>query len=127
MINVIIFLSIVAWLLIYLKYKKALFVLPYLLIGFITPFYNILDSKIFVKIFGCGCVPIAQTNMLNIAFNANDLRRLVYTIISILMLLLGIKISKNFKSKSVRVIYNIPILIFNLLATYQICQLYMWG
>ena len=96
MINVIIFLSIVAWLLIYLKYKKALLTLPYLLIIFITPFYNILDSKIFVDVFGCGCVPIAQTNMLNIAFNANDLRRLVYTIISVLMLLLGIKISNNF-------------------------------
>lgn len=127
MINVIIFLSIVAWLLIYLKYKKALFVLPYLLIVFITPFYNILDSKIFVEIFGCGCVPITQTNMFNIAFNANDLRRLIYFIISILMLLLGIKISKNFKSKRVRVIYNVSILILNLLATYQICQLYMWG
>ena len=127
MINVIIFLSIVTWLLIYLKYKKALLTLPYLLIIFITPFYNILDSKIFVDVFGCGCVPIAQTNMLNIAFNANDLSRLVYTIISVLMLLLGIKISNNFKSKSVRVIYNVYILIFNLLATYQICQLYMWG
>lgn len=127
MINVIIFLSILVWLLIYLKYKKAIFALPYLLIVFITPFYNILDSKIFVDIFGCGCVPIAQTNMFNIPFNANDLRRLIYFIISILMLLLGIKISKNFKSKRVRVIYNVSILILNLLATFQICQLYMWG
>lgn len=115
------------WIIIYVKNKKAIRALPYLIIVFITPIYNILDSKVFVEIFGCGCVPSVQTNMFNSSFNANDLRLTVYTIISILMLFLGIKISKKFKTKKAKIIYNITILIFNIILTYQICQMYMWG
>lgn len=117
----------VAWIILYVKNKKVIIALPYLLIHFITPIYNILDQKIFVEIFGCGCVPIAQTNMLNIDFNANDLRRVVYIIMSFAMLVLGIKLSKKFVSKKARIIYNISIIIFNIVLTYFICMRYMWG
>ena len=117
----------VIWIIVYIKNKKAILVLPYLLMSFITPFYNILDSKIFVEIFGCGCVPIEQTNMFNIDFNANDLRRVIYSIITILMLILGIKLSKKFDSKKTKIIYNITIIIFNIALLVFICKRYMWN
>lgn len=127
MINIGIVILILIWIVTYIKNKKTLRTLPYLLIIFITPFYNILDSKIFVKVFGCGCVPIAQTNMFNIDFNANDLRFVVYNILSVLMLVIGIYISKDYKNRYIRFIYNITIIIFNLILSYLICSLYMWG
>ena len=125
--EVVLLLVLVIWIIVYIKNKKAILVLPYLLMSFITPFYNILDSKIFVEIFGCGCVPIAQTNMFNIDFNANDLRRVIYSIITILMLILGIKLSKKFDSKKTKIIYNITIIIFNIALLVFICKRYMWN
>lgn len=125
--NVLILLILILWLVIYLKNKKATLALPYLLMSFITPIYNILDYNVFVEIFGCGCVPITQTNMFNIDFNANDLRLVVYNVIAILMLILGIKLSKKFNSKKAKIIYNITIIIFNLLLAALICKRYMWN
>ena len=123
MINLIMIIPILIWIIVYTKNRKAIRALPYLLMISITPIYNILDSKIFVKIFGCGCVPIAQTNMFNIDFNANDLRFVIYNIISFIMLILGIVISKKFKTKKAKIIYNTTIIIFNLILVYQICRL----
>jgi len=117
----------VLWIIVYIKNKKAILALPYLLMSFITPIYNILDSKIFVEIFGCGCVPIAQTNMFNIDFNANDLRRVIYSIITILMMFLGLKLSKKIISKKTKILYNITIIIINIILTVLICKRYMWN
>jgi len=117
----------VIWIIAYILNKKAKLALPYMLMAIITPFYNILDSKFLVDVFGCGCVPIAQTNMFNIDFNANDLRRVIYSIITILMLVLGIKLSKRFDSKKVRIIYNVTIIIFNIVLSVFICKRYMWN
>ena len=98
--DVLLAIILVIWIIVYIKNKKAILALPYLLMSFITPLYNILDSKIFVEVFGCGCVPIVQTNMFNIDFNANDLRIVIYSIITILMLILGIKLSKKLLGKN---------------------------
>ena len=125
--DVLLAILLVIWIIVYIKNKKAILVLPYLLMSFITPLYNILDSKIFVEVFGCGCVPIAQTNMFNIDFNANDLRRVIYSIITILMLILGIKLSKKFNSKKAKIIYNITIITFNIVLAALICKRYMWN
>lgn len=125
--DVLLAIVLVTWIIVYIKNKKAILALPYLLMSFITPFYNILDSKVFVEIFGCGCVPIAQSNMFNIDFNANDLRRVIYSIITILMLILGIKLSKKFDSKKIKIIYNVTILIFNIALLVIICKRYMWN
>jgi hypothetical protein len=94
---------------------------------FLTPIYNILDQKIFVEIFGCGCVPSAQTNMFNIDFNANDLRLIVYNILAIFITFLGLFLSRNIESKKLKIIYVLTILVFNSLLAYTICQLYMWA
>lgn len=37
--------------------RKGLSFAPFLVMILITPIYNILDSFLFVDIFGCGCVP----------------------------------------------------------------------
>lgn len=72
--NILLFIVLIVWIIFYLKNKNTILTLPYLLMIFITPIYNILDQTIFVEIFGCGCVPTAKTNIFNIDFNANDLR-----------------------------------------------------
>lgn len=115
------------WIIVYLKNKKAILALPYLLILFITPIYNILDQKVFVKVFGCGCVPYTQTNMFNINFNANNLRFVVYIILSIALTILGIFLSKRIESKILKIIYVITIFVINILLTFKICQLCMWA
>lgn len=115
------------WIIVYLKNKKAILALPYLLILFITPIYNILDQKVFVKVFGCGCVPYTQTNMFNINFNANNLRFVVYIILSIALTILGIFLSKRIESKISKIIYVITIFVINILLTFKICQLCMWA
>lgn len=117
----------VVWIILYIKNKNVIKALPYLLMIFITPFYNFFDQKVFVEIFGCGCVPIAQTNMFNIDFNANDLRRLVYSVIAILVFVLGIFLSKKIESKKKKTIYILTILLFNILLALKICQMYLWA
>ena len=125
--HIILLIILVLWIIIYLKNKKVILSLPYLLMIFFTPIYNILDQKIFVKIFGCGCVPYTQTNMFNIDFNANDLRLLVYNILAVAITVLGLFLSKKIKSKKIKVIYILTILVFNILLSFKISQLYMWA
>lgn len=115
------------WLAAYLKNKKAKFFLPFLILIFITPFYELLDQLLLVKIFGCGCVPSTQTNMLHIAFNANDLRLSIYCILNLIIILYSSKIIKTFKNKSSKNIYIISIFIFNIIIIYLINTIFMWG
>lgn len=100
--DIILVIILALWIIIYLKNKKAILSLPYLLMLFFTPIYNILDQKIFVEIFGCGCVPSAQTNMFNIDFNANDLRLIVYNIFALLLLSSVYFYQKRLKIKKLR-------------------------
>ena len=102
-------------------------VVPYVVMPLITPFYNILDSKVFVEVFGCGCVPIAQTNMLGIGYNANDLRMTVYSVLAILMTALGNYISKVFPRNSDRMVYCASIFIINVVMMIAIYKRFMWG
>ena len=102
-------------------------VLPYLYLLFITPLYNVLDRYIFVEVFGCGCVPSTQTNMLNISFNANDLRTLVYFLSAVLMAIMGALNSKNFKNGNLRILYIFTIIICNLTVAYTIIENYKWN
>ena len=124
---IILLIILVLWIIIYLKNKKVILSLPYLLMIFFTPIYNILDQKIFVKIFGCGCVPITQNNMFNIDFNANDLRLLVYNILAVAVTVLGLFLSKKIKSKKIKIIYILTVLVFNILLAFKISKLYMWA
>ena len=116
------------WLtLLYKKSKKIILSLPYLLIIFITPFYIFLDQHILVEILGCGCVPMYQTNMLNIPFNANDLRIVVYSILTIICLIIGVLLSKKIDNKVHKIIYVLLILIFNVLFSIFVHQISFYG
>lgn len=114
------------WVITYIKKKRVILTLPYFLMIFITPIYHMLDTKIFLKIFGCGCVPSTQTNMLNIDFNANNLRFMVYNIMAIVITVLGLFLSKKIDSKKLKVIYVLTIFITNILLAFKICRMYMW-
>ena len=124
--NIILLVVFVTWIILLLKNKKTLLSLPYLLMIFITPIYNILDQKMFVDIFGCGCVPYTQTNMLNIDFNANNLRIVVYSIVAILISILGVVLSKKIDNRKNKIVYVGAVIIFNFLLALQICRLYTW-
>ena len=39
------------WLVVYFKNKKAKYILPYLILIFITPFYELLDKLLFLKVY----------------------------------------------------------------------------
>lgn len=122
-----IILLLIVWIICYIKNKKAMMVLPYLYLLFITPLYNLLDRYIFVEVFGCGCVPSTQTNMLNISFNANDLRTLVYFFSAVWMAIMGALNSKNFKNSNLRILYIFTIIICNLTVAYTIIENYNWN
>ena len=80
--------------------KKLVAMMPFITIPILIPIYCFLDSLVLVEIFGCGCVPSTQTNMLNIPFNANDLRLAVFSVLTICMTIWSIAISKSFQRKS---------------------------
>lgn len=114
------------WLVVYFKNKKAKYILPYLILIFITPFYELLDKLLFLKVFGCGCVPETNKNMLGIGFNANDLRITCYFLLSIFIFWYSFKLSKGFKRKDEKIVYGVSTLIINLFVIYFINKIFMW-
>ena len=107
--------------------KKWMAILPFVIMPvFVLP-YQILDSLLLVDIFGCGCVPGAQTNMLNIPFNANDLRRVVFFALTILLSVWSVRISKKFKSKSAKILYILAVIIVNIALTLWVVKTFMWA
>ena len=106
------------------KWKASL---PFLIMPAVTPIYNILDHLVFVDVFGCGCVPEAQTNMLNIPFNANDLRRTVFFLLAIALFGWSIRLSKSFKSKIVRTIYCVTALVCNVILAIWVVKSFLWS
>lgn len=107
--------------------KKIKYVLPYIAMPILTPFYNLLDRFVIVEVFGCGCVPSAQTNMLNIAFNANDFRFVFYFALTVVMTIVGVKMSKDLSKKALRILYGISVLTVNSLLCMEICKAFMWN
>lgn len=101
--------------------------LPIIIMPIFIPVYRILDSLILVDVFGCGCAPFTQTNMLNIPFNANDLRLLVFAILAIILSVWGINISKIFRSKVIKTIYCVAVVLINTLLTIWVVNTFMWA
>ena len=107
--------------------KKLIPVLPFAIMPVFIPVYSILDSLIFVDVFGCGCVPDSQTNMLNIAFNANDLRVTVFFALAVLLFVWSAFIAKGFPKKVVRIIYCAAAIVLNLLLAAWVAKNFMWA
>jgi len=125
MINLICLAILIIWIVLMIKNKKNYLLLPYLLGIFILPLYNYLDKKFFLNIFGCGCVPISQTNMLNIPYNANDLRLTVYLVLSVILTIVSIIFSKTLEDD--KILYVISVLIVNLIITFVTWKMFMWA
>jgi len=107
--------------------KKLIAVLPFVIMPISIPLYSILDNLIFVEVFGCGCVPSTQTNILGIPFNANDLRFTVYGILAIGLSVWSIVIAKTFKKKSIRILYCFAVLAVNTLLALWVTKNFMWA
>ena len=100
---------------------------PYMVMLLITPFYSMLDRLVIVEVFGCGCVPGAQSNMLNIAFNANDFRLVFYSALTVGATLLSVKMSKGIFPKGRRALYCGSVFVINALLCISICKASMWN
>lgn len=102
-------------------------VVPFITVPIIIPIYCFLDSLILVDVFGCGCVPSTQTNMLGIPFNANDLRLTVFSVLTIGMTILSITLSKSFKRNSTKTLYRIAVALLNVILTMWVVKAFMWA
>ena len=80
--------------------KKRTLALPFLIMPGLIPIYWLLDKLILVDIFGCGCVPSVQENMLGISFNSNDLRLTVFSALAVGLSIWSIVIAKTFERKT---------------------------
>ena len=80
--------------------------------------YSVINSRLIVDWFGCGCNP---------GFNANDFTRLFWFVASIVMSLLSFVCSKKHLSKIwIRVIYALCVLALTLALSVPFSQSMMW-
>ena len=107
--------------------KKIVAILPFIMMPIFIPIYIILDNLILVDIFGCGCVPSAQTNMLNIPYNANDLRLTVFSVLAIGMSVWSIMISKRFSRKITKLLYCLFAILLNVMLAIWVVKTFMWA
>ena len=107
--------------------KKIIAALPFVIMPALIPLYSFLDSMVLVDIFGCGCVPGAQTNMLNIPFNANDLRLTVFSVITAALAGLSVFVAKKFENKTVKILYCAAAILFNVILTFWVQKNFMWS
>ena len=107
--------------------KIIVVIMPFSIMPIFVPLYIVLDKIFFVEIFGCGCVPFSQTNMLNIPFNANDLRKVVFFLLTIGVSVWSLNISKMFKRKVMKFIYCLLVVILNGTLALWVVKNFMWA
>lgn len=107
--------------------KKIMIMLPIIIMPIFIPIYIVLDNLILVDIFGCGCVPSTQTNMLNIPFNANDLRVTVFLALTVGLFIWSLIIAKNFKRKFVKIAYCFTVILLDVILTLWIVNAFIWA
>ena len=107
--------------------KKILAVVPFITVPILIPIYCFLDSFILVDIFGCGCVPSTQANMLNMPFNANDLRLIVFSVLTVDMAVLGVILSRAFHKKITKILYCFAAILLNVALTMWVVKAFMWA
>lgn len=100
--------------------------LPFLTMPILIPIYWILDKLILVDVFGCGCVPSVQENMLGIAFNSNDLRMTVFVTLAIGLSVWSLILSKAFKRKIAKFLYCFAAVVMNMLLALWVIKTFMW-
>ncbi len=98
--------------------KKVKLILPFPFFVAFFFLYSFLDGAIFVNVFGCGC----SEN----AFNANDLKWVVYGLLTVGMTAFSAWLSKSVSDKWLRVLYCIVVLAFYCSSSLFICKTLMW-
>ena len=106
--------------------KKLLAAMPFIIMPIFIPIYMALDSSILVEVFGCGCVPSVETNMLGIPFNANDLRSVVFTVLTIGLSVWGMFLSKRFHKENTKHLYCFAVILLNVLLTLWFVNTFTW-
>lgn len=98
-------------------------ILPYYLMICIMPIYYILDRTIFINMFPSA--PILEATPTFASFSSNNLRAIVYTVITILIFILGIIFSRKLPKKKDKIIYVLSIFLFNVVLAFCILQFSM--
>ena len=106
--------------------NKIKAIMPFAIMPIFIPIYTVLDNLVFVEVFGCGCVPSAQTNMFNISFNANDLRLTVFSVLTISLSLWSVFLSKRFDKQILKFPYCFAVAAFNLILMMWVIKTFMW-
>ena len=106
--------------------KKWIPALPFLVMPVLIPIYWILDKLILVDVFGCGCVPSVQENMLGIPFNSNNLRLTVFAVLAIGLSIWSIILSKIFKKNLAKFLYCLAAIVMNALLALWVVKTFMW-
>lgn len=107
--------------------KKIVKKLPFLTMAIFIPIYLIIDNLILVDIFGCGCVPSTATNMLNIPFNANDLKFVVFVVLTIVLSAWSICIAQGMETKIAKFKYCLAVLVHNVILSLLVLTTFIWA
>ena len=107
--------------------KKLTPVLPFVIMPILIPIYWILDKLILVDVFGCGCVPSVQENMLGISFNSNDLRLTVFAALAIGLSIWSIVIARIFTKRITKILYCLAVIAMNTLLALWVVKTFMWA
>lgn len=102
--------------------KKSFFYLYHIITFGLLKWIN---SEILLPIFGCGCVPITQTNKLNIPMNTNHVTGLYFLISNGILFYKAYQYSKNM-SKKEQNLFLISFVLLNLLVSYFIIKALQW-
>ena len=117
--------SAVVLLIVCLNKRKAVRILPYVLLFYMDPslpLFRMLHNIIFIKLFG-----IFRSLGLSIReLDMNDRQRIMFNVGTVLMVILGIVVSKDFKSRILRVVYNVAVLLVNVALTLLVCRFHIW-
>ena len=106
--------------------NKLIPVFPFITMPILIPIYWILDKLILVDVFGCGCVPSVQENMLGIPYNSNDLRFTVFAVLAIGLSIWSIFLAKAFQRRVLKILYCLAALVMNGLLALWVVKTFMW-
>lgn len=97
--------------------EKKLTIIPYITMFLVIPLYNQLDQHYLVEKFGCGCQPSP---------NANDIRAMVSSVLTILLIGFSLYIAKVFKGWYARILYCLGGAFINITLATWVIEYMVW-
>ena len=90
--------------------------------------YSILNSKVLVNVFGCGCPTVDKTGKVIVnSFNANDFSSRFWSVIIIISTVLSVFLSKNLPKIWMKIIIPILVAIVSVFLSWNIVQMIKWN